>query len=150
MIAEKSANDDAQIRRLKDEMTNAIRSKNSDGVVSQFADKSVMFVLAPPLRFKTGENAPGENGIQEWFDTFEGEIGYEFRELEITSGEAVAFCHSLDHISGKRTDGTDTDTWVRETLGLRKIEGEWKITHQHQSVPMYMDGSNKAAVDLKP
>lgn len=143
-------NNEEQIRRLKDEMTDALRNKDVDGVVSKFADQSVMFVLAPPLRFKTGVNSPGENGVQEWFDTFEGSLGYEFRELEITSGDTVAFCYSLDHISGKRTDGTETDTWVRETLGLRKIEGEWKITHQHQSVPMYMDGSNKAAVDLRP
>ncbi len=150
MTAEQSTNDDAQIRRLKDEMTNALRQKNADGVVSLFAEKSVMFVLAPPLRFKTGVNAPGINGVQEWFDSFENDIGYEYRELEITSGESVAFCHSLDRISGKRVDGTTTDVWVRETLGLRKFDGQWKITHQHQSVPMYMDGSNKAAIDLKP
>jgi hypothetical protein len=24
------------------------------------------------------------------------------------------------------------------------------ITHEHESVPFYMDGSNKAAVDLTP
>ena len=149
MTANQSA-DEAQIRRLKDEMTDALRRKDADGFVSLFAEKSVMFVLAPPLRFKTGEGAPGAGGVQEWFDTFENDLGYEYRELEITSGEQVAFCHSLDRISGKRTDGTDTDVWVRETLGLRKIDGEWKITHQHQSVPMYMDGSNKAATDLKP
>lgn len=95
-------------------------------------------------------NAPGENGVQEWFDTFVGGLGYEFCELEITNNDTVAFCHSLDHISGKRTDGTNTDIGVRETLGLRKIAGAWKITHQHQSVPMYMDGTDKAATDLKP
>ena len=143
-------NNEEQIRRLKVEMTNALRNKDVDGVVSAFADDSVMFVLAPPLRFKTGVDSPGENGVREWFDTFEGSLGYEFRELEITSGETVAFCHSLDRIRGRRTDGTNTDTWVRETLGLRKIDGEWRIAHQHQSVPMYMDGSNKAAVDLTP
>ena len=143
-------NNEGQIRQLKDEMTNALRNKDVDGVISKFADESVMFVLAPPLRFKTGVNASGANGVQEWFDTFEGALGYEFRELEITAAETVAFCHSLDHISGKRMDGSDTDIWVRETLGLRKIEGEWKITHQHQSVPFYMDGSGKAATDLKP
>lgn len=142
--------DEAQIRRLKDEMTDALRHKNVDGVTSKFADKSVMFLLAPPLQFKTGVNSPGENGVQSWFDSFVGALGYEFRELEVTGGETTAFCHSLDRISGKRTDGTDTDVWVRETLGLRKIEGEWKITHQHQSVPMHMDGGDKAAVDLKP
>ncbi len=143
-------NNEDKISEIVDELTNALRAKNADDVVSQFADETVMFVLAPPLRFKTGVNAPGENGVQEWLDTFEDKIGYEVRELEITAGETVAFCHSLNRISGKRSGGENTDIWVRETLGFRKIEGEWKITHQHQSVPFYMDGSNKAATDLKP
>jgi ketosteroid isomerase-like protein len=35
-------------------------------------------------------------------------------------------------------------------LGFRKIDGKWAIAHEHSSVPFYMDGSYKAAVDLKP
>jgi len=31
-----------------------------------------------------------------------------------------------------------------------RIGGAWKITRQHTSVPFRMDGSVKAAVDLKP
>ena len=42
------------------------------------------------------------------------------------------------------------DLWFRETLGFRKIDGKWTITHEHSSVPFYMDGSFKAAIDLKP
>jgi len=143
-------NDEEQIRQLKVELTNAIRRNDVDGVVSRFAAETVMFILAPPLQYKTGDNAPGATGIQEWFDSFQGAIGYEFRELQITTGETVAFCHSLNRISGTRSDGEKTDIWMRETLGLRKIEGEWKITHEHQSVPFYMDGSGKAAIDLEP
>jgi ketosteroid isomerase-like protein len=36
------------------------------------------------------------------------------------------------------------------TLCFRKIDGEWRITHEHESVPFYMDGSVRAAVDLEP
>ncbi len=118
--------------------------------MAQIAAETVMFILAPPLQYKTGDNAPGTAGIQEWFDSFQGIIGYEFRKLEITTGKTVAFCHSLNRISGTKSDGEKIDIWIRETLGLRKIEGEWKITHEHQSVPFYMDGSCKAAIDLKP
>jgi hypothetical protein len=39
---------------------------------------------------------------------------------------------------------------VRATIGFAKISGTWKATHEHVSVPFYMDGSNKAAIDLKP
>lgn len=143
------ANDEALIRALKGELADAIRAKDAARAVSFFGGESVMFVLAPPLQFK-GDEGPGRKGVEEWFASFQGPIGYEVRDLSVTAGEEIAFCHSLNRISGTRGDGSETDIWVRETLGLRKINGEWKIAHQHQSVPMYMDGSNRAAIDLKP
>lgn len=138
------------IRELYQNLTESLRNKDIASTIENFADQSVMFVLPPPLQLKTGENAPGANGIEEWFASFEGKIGLEFVELEVVSDEHVAFLHCLVHLTGKRTDGSNTDMWYRETLGLRKIQGTWKISHQHQSVPMYMDGSGKAATDLKP
>jgi PhnB protein len=30
------------------------------------------------------------------------------------------------------------------------VRGAWKIVHEHSSTPFYMDGSYRAAVDLKP
>lgn len=141
--------DEDLIRTLKAEMAAAISVKDAARFVSYFGGEPVMFILAPPLQFK-GDEGPGRQGVEDWFSSFRGPIGYEVRDLHVTAGDAVAFCHSLNRISGARADGTETDIWVRETLGLRKIEGEWKVMHQHQSVPMYMDGSGRAAVDLKP
>jgi ketosteroid isomerase-like protein len=82
--------------------------------------------------------------------TFEGPIGFEIRDLAITTGDDVAFSHSLNRISGKRTDGQTTDVWVRSTVCFRKVDGEWMVVHEHASVPFYMDGSFRASVDLKP
>jgi ketosteroid isomerase-like protein len=65
-------------------------------------------------------------------------------------GRGVGFCHSLNRLSGTKTDGEEIDMWLRATVCFRKIDGKWTITHKHESVPFYMDGSNKAAVDLKP
>lgn len=141
--------DAARIGKLKDELAEAIRTRNAPRVVACFGGEPVMFILSPPLQFK-GDDSPGQRGVEEWFASFQGPIGYEFRDFHVTAGGDVAFCHSLDRISGDRTDGSKTDLWVRETLGLRRIDGEWKVTHQHQSVPMYMDGSERAAVDLQP
>jgi ketosteroid isomerase-like protein len=42
------------------------------------------------------------------------------------------------------------DLWTRCTACLVRRGTEWKIVHQHNSVPFLMDGSFKAAVDLKP
>jgi hypothetical protein len=61
----------------------------------------------------------------------------------------VAFCRSLNRISGKRTDGTETDVWGRTTVGCHRIGGRWMIAHEHASVPLYMDGSDRAASILR-
>ena len=39
---------------------------------------------------------------------------------------------------------------MRATVCLRKVGGEWKIVHEHESVPFYMDGSQRPAFDLAP
>lgn len=142
--------DQQRIRELKENLTKSIRQKDVVGAMAPFAERTVMFVLAPPLRFITGENAPGANGIADWFSTFVGEIGLDYQELAITASGDVAFCHSLEHLTGIRTDKTKTDLWFRETLGLQKVNGAWQITHQHQSVPLYMDKNGQAATDLTP
>lgn len=142
----RKAIDEAQIRTLIDDWANALRAKDAGAVVSHYGD-NVMFVLAPPLQVAGSRDT---KNLEAWFSTWQGSIGYEIRDLTITTGDDVAFCHSLNRMSGTKSDGDEIDMWFRETLGLRKIGGKWMITHEHSSVPFYMDGSYKAAVDLKP
>jgi ketosteroid isomerase-like protein len=73
-----------------------------------------------------------------------------FATLSITVGDSVAFCHSLNRISGARTTGEETDVWVRGTVGFRRIGGKWTLTHEHLSVPFEMEPPFKASLDLKP
>ena len=47
------------------------------------------------------------------------------------------------------TNGREVDMWVRMTVGFRKINGKWMVTHEHTSVPFDAE-SGKASVDLKP
>ena len=47
-------------------------------------------------------------------------------------------------------DGTTPDLWFRATLALRRTDGIWKVVHEHNSTPFYMDGSDRAALDLQP
>jgi uncharacterized protein (TIGR02246 family) len=149
MTAESSKPDDeAQIRALIDSWVKAISAKDVDAVMSHYAADIVTFDLAPPLQY-TGADAL-KKSLEAWFPTFRGPVGYEIRDLCIIAGDDVAFCRSLNRISGMRTDGEDTNVWVRATVGLRKIDGKWSIVHEHLSVPFYMDGSDRAALDLKP
>jgi PhnB protein len=140
------ANDEAQIRALLDDWAQALRAKNADAVVAHLAADIVTFDLAPPLT-STGADP---NGLQAWFSTWEGPLGYQIRDLRITAGDDTAFCHCLSRLSGTKVDGGRNEVWFRLTLCFRKIRGAWKIAHQHESVPFYMDGSYRAAVDLEP
>jgi SnoaL-like protein len=51
--------------------------------------------------------------------------------------------------AGTKTDGETPDLWFRLAVCFRKTDGRWAIVHEHESVPFYMDGSFKAAVDLQ-
>ena len=71
-------------------------------------------------------------------------------QLEITSADGVAFSRSFSRLTGRKSSGEEMDLWVRATICYRRIGGEWKVAHEHISVPFYMDGSFRAAVDLYP
>jgi PhnB protein len=145
----KRALDEATIRTLIDDMAKAVRAKDADGVLSHYAANTVRFDLAPPLQY-AGADAVDKKGLEDWFSTWRGQIGYEVRDFIVTAGDDVAFCHGFVRISGTKIDGEHNDVWTRLTVGLRKIDGAWQVAHEHMSVPFYMDGSYRAAVDLKP
>jgi PhnB protein len=142
------ATPESRIRALVEDWANAVRAKDVDRVVSHYAADIVSFDLAPPLRY-TGSDAL-RSSLEAWFPTFRGPVGYEIRDLSVTAGEDIAFARSLNRISGTRTDGEETNVWVRATVCFRRIGGKWLITHEHVSTPFYMDGSDKAALDPTP
>ena len=142
-------NEESQIRELIDDWASALRAKDAGGVLSCQASDFVQFALAPPLQY-AGASSLDKKGLEEWFSSFQGTLDYTVRDLRITVDSTVAYCHSLNRISGTRLGGEKTDLWFRETMCFRKIAGEWKISHEHESVPFYMDGSGRAAIDLKP
>lgn len=140
------AADQAQIRAIFGDRTNALFGKVVDLAVKHLADDVVSYDLAPPLR----HIGHGREGLQQWFDTWDGPIASAMADLTVETGGDIAFARGLAHLTGTKKDGENVDIWLRCTVGLRRTAGTWKITHEHTSVPFYMDGSYKAAVDLKP
>jgi PhnB protein len=137
---------EAEIRTLIEARSAALRRKDAKGVVARQTDDFVLYSLAPPLR--TAES--GTEGLDAWFATWDGPIGYEIHDLGIAADGDVGFCHGFARMTGTKTDGVKVDLWFRITLGLRRSEEGWAIVHEHESVPFYMDGSLRAAVDLTP
>ena len=135
----------APIRAAAEAHAAAISTKDASAVLATRAPGFVSYSLAPPL--VTGGAA---DGLEAWFATWRGPIGWSLRELEVAASGDVAFAHGLVHMTGTKTDGTEVDVWFRETVGLRALDGAWRIAHEHHSVPFYMDGSFRACVDLAP
>jgi ketosteroid isomerase-like protein len=113
------------------------------------APEVVEFSLAPPL----GGPADGHDPkpTEAWLTGFEAPPTYEVTRLEITADGDVAFATSIDSMSATPKGASEPFTlWYRVTRGLRRIDGRWLVTHEHESVPFLMDGTFQAALDLKP
>jgi uncharacterized protein (TIGR02246 family) len=139
--------DEAQIRKLIDDRARAMHDKDLNGLIFHYAPDVVEFDAVNPLQYR-GLDGPRKRSEQ-WFNSYGGPIGYEVRDLSIAAGDEVAFCHFLYRITGTMTNGSKVDMWLRATLGLRKIDGKWLVTHEHSSVPFEME-TGKAALTLKP
>ena len=137
-----------EVRSLVEHWAGRLRAKDVEGVLSHYAPEIVSYDLAPPLEYVGAQSL--RKSLEAWFPTFRGPVGYEVRDLVVTASTDLAFCRSLNRISGLRTDGTESNVWIRMTLCCRRIGGGWKIVHEHASVPFHMDGSYKAAIDLVP
>jgi ketosteroid isomerase-like protein len=140
---------DTPIGVIVEERIAALRDKDPDRLAAVYDPQIVMFSLAPPLQ-DTGPRIADPAYWRPWLDGWAGPITLEVTELDIAMSGDVAFCHSLNRMRGIKTDGGHQDLWFRATLGLRKTGADWKITHEHNSTPFYMDGSGRAATDLQP
>lgn len=144
------ASDEQSVRDVLAEQVRAMRAKDAAALVGLYAPDVVRFSLAPPLA-TAGAEVTDVDGVRAWLGTFEDDMDYEVRDVSVAVGGEVAFCHSVNRMSAtSRAAGRHFDLWFRSTLGLRRVDGRWLVSHEHQSTPFYMDGSFRAAVDLRP
>lgn len=66
-----------------------------------------------------------------FFASPKGPISFVPRDVEVTAGNDVGFASCLVHCDGTSAGSVD----FRLTVGLRSIDGEWVVTHEHHSVP---------------
>ena len=115
--------DETQIRALLEDRAAALRAKDAPAVLSHYAPDTVKFDLAPPLQ-TAGPAALDKRGLEGWFATWWGPLGYELRDFKVVTGGDLAFCHGFVRISGTKVDGDQkVSVWVRETVCLGKAGG---------------------------
>jgi ketosteroid isomerase-like protein len=86
---------------------------------------------------------------QQWFSGFRGPIGYDMRDVRVTAGDDIAFAHLLYRVSGTLESGDELGMWNRATFCFRKVDGAWRIVHEHDSVP-FDPATGMASTDLEP
>ena len=149
--------DQAQIRDLLAGMAAGYRGKDAGRIVAGYAPDIVLYSLAPPLRSGRGDlldigggrkvDMTTAQGVQRWLDGFgDAPFDYEIRDLAVVAGGDAGYAHGLARMGSAGA----FSMWFRLTVGLRKADGRWQITHLHESVPFNMDQTFKAAVDLQP
>jgi uncharacterized protein (TIGR02246 family) len=137
----------AEIRKLMDDQAMAVRAKDVEKSISNYAPNIVSFDVVDSLR-RIGIEACRKRA-EEWFSSFKGPIDYQLRDVSVTASDEVAFACSLNRVIGTKTDGEEIEMWWRATACFHKVDGRWLITHEHSSVPFDMS-NGKAMLDLKP
>jgi ketosteroid isomerase-like protein len=137
-----------EIRALIDARIAAMGAKDAARATAALADDVVAFELVPPLALPPGA-ARDEAALSAWLQGFE-KIAVEERDQVIEADDHIGFARALHHLTGTRVGGARVSIWMRSTLCFRRDSTGWRIAHAHTSVPMLMDGSFKAALDLEP
>lgn len=122
-----------EIKKLIDDFMTALCAKDVKRMISHYAADAVLYDVKPPYQTM---------GAIAWKHTWEACIGYfppsfgiEIRDLHIHAGADVAMSHFIFRLTGAGKDHPAAQTWLRTTTGYKKIQGKWKIVHEHGSVP---------------
>jgi uncharacterized protein (TIGR02246 family) len=124
-----------QIRTLIEGWAEAVHRGDLDRVLADHAEDIVMFDVPPPYQGVRGIDAYREV----WPPFFEWQAqgaSFEIESLDITAGEEVAFAYALLRCGTEQEFASNPDNRLRLTLGLRKQDGRWLVSHEHHSFPL--------------
>ena len=146
---ENASRSKAEIKALFQQWKAAFEAKDVDGVMRTYAPGAtlVSYDIVPPLQFKGAEAY--RKDYTEFFAQFAGPLHVEFPDMHIEAGGNLGFAYGLERLTGKAANGTPINMWVRYTEGLKRIDGQWRVVHEHVSVPIDM-ATRKARLDLVP
>jgi uncharacterized protein (TIGR02246 family) len=126
--------DERQIRTLIERWAEAVHTGDLDRVLADHSPDIVMFDVPPPKGGVRGIDAYRETWPP-FFDWQRRGAVFDLVELDVTAGEDVAFAHALLRCGTAEELQQDPDLRLRLTIGLRKDDGRWVVTHEHHSFP---------------
>jgi len=146
-VSPSASKDEGEILALGGAPHKAHFEKSPEGIAAPFAPHAVIFDLEPPL---------SHDGISverkgKWLETWDTPIELIAQDFKVTISGDHAWGHGYLRMSGTpKAAGRPISFWMRTTMCFERIDGAWRIVHEHSSVPFYMDGSLRPAFDLQP
>jgi uncharacterized protein (TIGR02246 family) len=128
-----SLEDSAAVRNVVESWAASVRRRDFAGILQNHSSDILMFDVPPPFQAK------GIEAYKKTWDLFfscsSNPIAFEITEMTITAGTDVAFVVATMRCTEQGGNGERKGLDFRLTIGLRKIDGQWTITHEHHSVP---------------
>ncbi len=127
--------DVAAVHALIERWAEAVRNHDYATILADHDPEIVMFDVPPPIRSR---------GIDEYRRTwdlfFQGhQPSNAFDVLDaydVVAGYDVAFAVAMMRCEGAHDKGKPSYSLdFRLTVGLRKIDGRWRVVHEHHSIP---------------
>jgi ketosteroid isomerase-like protein len=137
------ARDEAQLRQFIANQISAICAKDLDRLMSHYETEAVIFDVKPPLRTNGADalRRTWEACLPYFPDSFQAET----RDLSLTVSGDMGLAHWVMRFTGMN----HPVPWMRFTTGYRKVRGQWRIVHEHASVPFHPE-TGQAALTLEP
>jgi uncharacterized protein (TIGR02246 family) len=126
---------ESEIRALIESWADAVRRHDYAGVLAHHEQDIVMFDVPPPLQSRG--MAEYKTTWDLFFRHHQPSQAFDVEELAITAGQDVAFAVAIMRCgSGASNSPLEKEGFLfRLTMGLRRIDGDWRIAHEHHSVP---------------
>lgn len=126
-------NDERQIRTILEAFARNTRQDNQDAILANHTADLLIYDVLPPMKYESA--VAYRASWHEWQPETTGAGIFEFQDLAITAGSDVAFAHAFIRCGGTTPPGKAFEDIVRATFCLKKIDGSWKVAHQHVSKP---------------
>jgi uncharacterized protein (TIGR02246 family) len=128
-----ASNGEAEIRGLIERWSKAVREENRAAIRADHDTGVLMFDVPPPF-LSRGLDAYMATW-ETFFSSVEKPVAFDFQDVEVTCGEDVAFATAVGRCVTFDKDGEREPLEFRLTMGLRKIDGRWRVMHEHHSLP---------------
>jgi ketosteroid isomerase-like protein len=134
-VVQQSRKPENEIKAIIEAWADAVRRHDLSGILAHHEQDILMFDVPPPLQSR------GMDEYKKTWDLFfkyhKPSQAFGIEELAITAGKDVAFAAAImrcgsDTLSGPPEEG---GFLFRLTIGLRNVDGAWRIAHEHHSVP---------------